>query len=51
MLVSVVGVVFEFSTQLGFHCTNNQAGYEALIFGLELLKYMGVRHVRVFGDS
>jgi ribonuclease HI len=33
------------------YCINNQAKYEALLFGLELLDYMGVRHVRAFGDS
>jgi ribonuclease HI len=33
------------------YCTNNQAEYEALLFGLELLNDMGVKHVKVFGDS
>lgn len=51
VLVSPRGVAFDFSSQLEFYCTNNQGKYEALIFDLELLKYMGVRHVRVFGDS
>jgi hypothetical protein len=31
--------------------TNNQAKYEALLFGLELLNCMGVKHVKAFGDS
>jgi ribonuclease HI len=31
--------------------TNNQAEYEALLFGLELLDYMGMKHVKVFSDS
>jgi ribonuclease HI len=26
------------------YCTNNQAEYEALLFDLELLDYMGVKH-------
>jgi ribonuclease HI len=30
---------------------NNQDEYEALLFGLELLNYMGVTHVKIFGDS
>jgi ribonuclease HI len=32
-------------------CTNNQAEYEALLFGLEILSSMKVRHVEAFGDS
>ena len=31
-------------------CTNNQVEYEALLFGLEFLQSMGVKHVEVFGD-
>ena len=33
------------------YCTNNQAEYEALLFGLELLDYMEIKHVRAFDDS
>jgi ribonuclease HI len=32
------------------YCTNNQAEYEALLFGLEPLYNIGVKHVRAFGD-
>jgi ribonuclease HI len=39
------------SSRLKTYCTNNQAEYEALLFGLELLNYMGVKHVKAFGDS
>jgi ribonuclease HI len=42
---------FYFSNRLKAYCTHNQANYEALLFGLELLDYMGVKHVNVFGDS
>jgi len=31
--------------------TNNQVEYEALLFGLEFLESMGVKHVEVYGDS
>ena len=31
--------------------TNNQVEYEALLFGLEFLGSMGVKHVEAFGDS
>jgi hypothetical protein len=36
---------------LNYFCTNNQAKYEALLFGLEILASMKVRHVEAFGDS
>ncbi|XP_004306016.1 PREDICTED: uncharacterized protein LOC101304797 [Fragaria vesca subsp. vesca] len=42
---------FSYSFQLDFKCTNNQAEYEALIIGLEILLDLGVREVRIFGDS
>jgi len=32
-------------------CTNNQVEYEALLFVLEFLQSMGVKHVEAFGDS
>jgi ribonuclease HI len=51
MLVSPSDVSFDFSSRLKTFCTNNQAEYEALLFGLELLNCMGVKHVKAFGDS
>jgi ribonuclease HI len=41
----------EMSARLEFRCTNNQAEYEALILGLEVLTDMHVQHVEAFGDS
>ena len=32
-------------------CTNNQVEYEALLFGLEFLESMGVKHMEAYGDS
>jgi ribonuclease HI len=49
--IVLVSVSFDFSSRLKAYCTNNQAGYEALLFGLELLSSMGVKHVKIFGDS
>ena len=46
-----VGAVFELSNQLEDFCMNNQVEYEALLFGLEFLQSMGVKHVEAFGDS
>jgi hypothetical protein len=51
VLVSPSNASFDLSSRLKTYCTNNQAEYEALLFGLELLNYMGVKHVRAFGDS
>jgi ribonuclease HI len=51
MLVSPSNVSFDFSSRLKTYCTNNQAEYEALLFGLELLSCMAVKHVKEFGDS
>jgi ribonuclease HI len=51
VLVSPSNVSFDFSSRLKAYCTNNQAEYEALLFGLGLLSSMGVKHVKVFCDS
>jgi ribonuclease HI len=51
VLVSPSNVSFDFSSRLRAYCTNNQAKYEALLFGLELVSGMGVKHVKAFGDS
>ena len=45
------GAVFEFSNWLEEECTNNQVEYEVLLFGLEFLQSMGVKHVEAFEDS
>jgi hypothetical protein len=37
MLVSPNNACFDFSSRLKTYCTNNQAEYEALLFGLELV--------------
>ena len=49
--ISPNGAVFEFSCRLEKERTNNEAEYEALLFGLELLRSMGVKQVEAFGDS
>jgi ribonuclease HI len=51
VLVSPSNAYFDFASRLETYCTNNQAKYEALLFGLELLSCMGVKHVKAFGDS
>jgi hypothetical protein len=51
VLISPNDSSFDFSRWLKTYYTNNKVEYKALLFGLELLDYMGVKHVKVFGDS
>jgi ribonuclease HI len=51
VIVSPNGDNFEVSSRLNHFCTNNQTEYEALLFELEILASMKVRHVEAFGDS
>jgi hypothetical protein len=51
VLVSPRSTTFDFSSRLKAYFTNNQVKYEALMFSLELLGYMGVKHMKVFDDS
>ncbi|XP_024171792.1 uncharacterized protein LOC112177767 [Rosa chinensis] len=50
-LKNLAGDHFSYSFQLEFQCTNNQAEYEALIIGLEVLLEIGVRDIQILGDS
>jgi ribonuclease HI len=50
-LVSPRGAIFEQSVRLEYFCTNNQAEYEAIMLGLQILSSMGVKSVEAFGDS
>ncbi|XP_021806528.1 uncharacterized protein LOC110750492 [Prunus avium] len=51
VIESPQGQKWQFAFQLDFKCTNNQAEYEALIIGLEILKEMKATRVLVYGDS
>jgi ribonuclease HI len=51
VLISPRGAVFEQSVRLEYFCTNNQAEYEAILLGVQILSSMGVKHVEAFGDS
>ncbi|XP_050218121.1 uncharacterized protein LOC126668927 [Mercurialis annua] len=50
-IVSPLGASYRLSFKLQFECTNNQAEYEALIFGLEILAELGAKAINVRGDS
>ena len=45
------GLKIEEARRLNFQETNNEAEYEALIYGLELAKHLGVKLLKVRLDS
>jgi hypothetical protein len=51
VLISPRGAIFEQSVRLEYFCTNNQVEYEAILLGLQILSFMGVKHVEAFGNS
>ena len=51
VIISPNGAEFEMSSRLNYNCTNNQAEYEALLFGLEILYSLEVKYVEAYGDS
>ncbi|XP_073049441.1 uncharacterized protein [Primulina eburnea] len=51
VITSPRGVKTALSFNLDFPCTNNQAEYEALVIGLEILKDLGARELLISGDS
>ncbi|XP_061364977.1 uncharacterized protein LOC133308373 [Gastrolobium bilobum] len=51
ILESPEGVTIEYSLNLGFPTSNNQAEYEALIAGLMQAKEHAAKRVKIFSDS
>jgi ribonuclease HI len=51
VLISPNGAMFDLSNHVDEDRTNNQVKYEALLFSLEVLQSLGVKHVEAFGDS
>jgi len=51
VLISPRGKKYEFSLLIAAKSTSNQAEYQALISGLELLKRVHADTVEIFGDS
>ena len=51
VLISPRGKKYKFSLPIVATSTNNQAEYQALIKGLELLKEVHTNAVEIFGDS
>lgn len=51
ILISPEGEMIPMAKRLEFEATNNQAEYEACIYGLEALRSMGAEEITVYGDS
>ena len=51
VLVSPEKITVEKSLRLNFSATNNEAEYEALLKGIEMVQKMGEKAVRAFSDS
>ena len=51
LIISLTRIQTKFSFELKYNCSNNEAEYEALIVGLEILLEMGARTAHIFGDS
>nr|AAX95392.1 Reverse transcriptase (RNA-dependent DNA polymerase), putative [Oryza sativa Japonica Group] len=50
ILFSPNGMCYEASVRLEYYCTNNQAEYNALLFGLQVIEMVGAKYVEAFGD-
>ena len=51
VLFSPNGMCYEASVHLEYYCANNQAEYNALLFGLQVMEMVGAKYVEAFGDS
>ena len=50
ILITPGGEMIPIAKRLEFEVTNNQAEYEACVFGLETLRSMGAEQITVYGD-
>ncbi|GJV11797.1 reverse transcriptase domain-containing protein [Tanacetum coccineum] len=51
ILTNLEGMEFTYTLRFRFDATNNEAEYEALIFGLKIAKQMGVKNLQANVDS
>ena len=51
VLVSPEGLTVEKSLRLGFLATNNEAEYEVLLVGMDMVQKMGGKAMQMFSDS
>ena len=50
VLIYLVKIIIEKSLRLGFSATNNEAQYEALLMGMNMVQKMGGKVVEVFSN-
>ena len=50
ILISPEKIIIEKSLRLDFSATNNEAVYEALMMGMDMVQRMGEKSVKVFSD-
>ena len=51
ILISPKGLRLEKLLRLGFHASNNESEYEALIVGLRAVQKLGAKEVEMFSNS
>lgn len=51
VMLKSLGEEHMFAHKLHFPCSNNEAEYEALVIRLNATKRLGIRKLKVFGDS
>ena len=51
VLLSLEKIIIEKSLRLGFSPTNNEAEYEALLMGMNMVQKMGGKVMEVFSNS
>ena len=51
ILTSLEGIDIEYALRFGFHASNNEAEYEAVIAGLNLAHSLEVDQLEVYSDS
>ena len=51
VVLKSLGEEHTFAYKLHFHRSNNEAEYESLLVGLKAARRLGIKRLKVFGDS